>query len=123
MLHRVGICMALSQRPEGECAVISVTLSQLTAPNLRIEAANGVTYAYRRFGISSTGALPLVCLVHSRGNLDSWDPMLVDTLATQRQVILVDNAGVGGSTGTVPSAQCPAPWPRWRGTPSRSSTP
>jgi pimeloyl-ACP methyl ester carboxylesterase len=48
--------------------------------------------------------LPLVCLVHHRGSLDNWDPMLVDTIATQREVILVDNAGVGGSTGTVPSS-------------------
>jgi hypothetical protein len=47
------------------------TISQLTAPNLRLEAANGVTYAYRRFGNSSTGALPLVCLIHYRGDLDN----------------------------------------------------
>ena len=80
------------------------TVSQLTAPNLRVEAANGVAYAYRRFGNRSTGALPLVCLIHFRGNLDNWDPILVDTLATQREVILVDNAGVGGSTGAVPSS-------------------
>jgi pimeloyl-ACP methyl ester carboxylesterase len=79
------------------------TLNQLTAPNLRIEAANGVTYAYRRFGNRSTGALPLLCFIHFRGNLDNWDPILVDTIATQREVILLDNAGVGGSTGTVPS--------------------
>jgi pimeloyl-ACP methyl ester carboxylesterase len=79
------------------------TVSQLTAPNLRLEAANGVTYAYRRFGNNSTSALPLVCLIHFRGNLDNWDPILVDTISTQREVILVDNAGVGGSTGTVPS--------------------
>jgi len=83
--------------------VMPETVSQLTAPNLRLEAANGVTYAYRRFGTRSTGALPLVCLMHYRGNLDNWDPTLVDTIATQREVILVDNAGVGGSTGTVPS--------------------
>jgi pimeloyl-ACP methyl ester carboxylesterase len=82
---------------------MSDTRSQLTAPNLRIEAANGVTYAYRRFGNRSTDALPLVCFIHYRGNLDNWDPMLVDTLATQREVILVDNAGVGGSSGIVPS--------------------
>ncbi len=80
------------------------TVRQLTAPNLHIQAASGVTYAYRRFGNRTTGALPLVCLVHYRGNLDNWDPMLVDTLATQREVILVDNAGVGGSSGSVPSS-------------------
>jgi pimeloyl-ACP methyl ester carboxylesterase len=80
------------------------TIRQLTAPNLHIKAANGVTYAYRRFGNSSTGALPLVCLMHYRGNLDNWDPMLVDGIATQREVILVDNAGVGDSSGSVPSS-------------------
>jgi pimeloyl-ACP methyl ester carboxylesterase len=83
--------------------VMSETASQLTAPNLHLEAANRVTYAYRRFGNSSTSALPLVCLIHYRGNLDNWDPILVDTLAARREVILVDNAGVGGSTGTAPS--------------------
>src|SRR5260221_8373340 len=80
------------------------TVRPLPAPNLHIHAANGVTYAYRRFGHRTTGALPLVCLVHYRGNLDNWDPMLVDTLATQREVLLVDNAGVGGSSGSVPSS-------------------
>lgn len=46
--------------------------SQTTAPNLRIEAANGVTYAYRRFGNTETAALPLVFFVHYRANLDNW---------------------------------------------------
>src|SRR5258707_10853523 len=87
-----------------ERKVMPEIVSQRTAPNLRIEAASGVTYAYRRFGNRSTGALPLVCLVHYRGNLDNWDPTLVDTIATQREVILVDNAGVGGSSGSVPSS-------------------
>ncbi|MGO4299072.1 alpha/beta fold hydrolase [Leifsonia sp. RAF41] len=76
--------------------------SQLTAPTLTVEAANGVTYAYRRFGESSDG-VPLVFLMHFRGNLDNWDPALVDAVAQKQEVILVDNAGVGGSTGTVPS--------------------
>jgi pimeloyl-ACP methyl ester carboxylesterase len=43
-----------------------------------------------------------VMLNRFRGNLDSWDPLLVDTIAAEREVILVDNAGVGLSTGTVP---------------------
>ena len=76
--------------------------SQITAPNLRIEAANGVTYAYRRFGNNETAALPLVFFVHFRANLDNWDPLLVDTIARQREVILLDNTGVAGSTGTTP---------------------
>jgi pimeloyl-ACP methyl ester carboxylesterase len=77
------------------------TESLLTAPNRTVEAANGVTYAYRRLGDAS-GAPPLVLLQHFRGNLDNWDPALVDTLAVTREVIMFDNAGVGGSTGSSP---------------------
>jgi pimeloyl-ACP methyl ester carboxylesterase len=80
----------------------AATIGQLTAPNLTIDAANGVTYAYRRFGRTDGQAPPLLGLTHFRGNLDSWDPSLVDRLAEQREVILLDNRGVGGSTGVVP---------------------
>jgi pimeloyl-ACP methyl ester carboxylesterase len=76
-------------------------LSQLTAPILSVEAANGVSYAYRRFG--SSDRPPLLFLQHFRGNLDNWDPLLVDTIAARREVILLDNTGVGSSSGTVPT--------------------
>ena len=46
--------------------------------------------------------MPLVLFQHFRGNLDNWDPALIDALATGRRVITFDNAGVGGSTGTTP---------------------
>ena len=36
------------------------------------------------------------------GTLDNWDPAVVDALASGREVILFDNAGVGRSTGNVP---------------------
>jgi pimeloyl-ACP methyl ester carboxylesterase len=78
------------------------TESLLTAPNRTVEAANGVTYAHRRLGRAHPGIPPLVLLQHFRGNLDNWDPALVDALAVTREVILFDNAGVGGSTGTTP---------------------
>jgi hypothetical protein len=39
---------------------------QLTAPNRSIDAANGVSYAYRRFGNHERGAPPLVFLQHFR---------------------------------------------------------
>jgi pimeloyl-ACP methyl ester carboxylesterase len=77
-------------------------VTQLTAPNQTVEARNGVSYAYRRLGDPSSSAPPLVWLQHFRGNLDNWDPALVDALARTREVILFDNAGVGGSSGTVP---------------------
>ncbi|MEU5312256.1 alpha/beta hydrolase [Streptomyces sp. NPDC021562] len=79
------------------------THSQITTPNLHVEAADGVTYRYRRFGRPNASDLPVVCLVHFRANLDNWDPELVDALAAEREVILVDLAGVGGSTGTTPN--------------------
>jgi len=70
-------------------------------PNKQLSAPNGISYAYRDAG-GGEGEAPLVLLQHFRGNLDSWDPALVDALAAGRRVITVDNAGVGGSTGTTP---------------------
>ena len=67
-----------------------------------IPAANGIDYAYRDTGPGASGGVPLVLFQHFRGNLDSWDPALVDALASARRVITFDNAGVGGSTGTTP---------------------
>jgi pimeloyl-ACP methyl ester carboxylesterase len=70
--------------------------------NERISAANGVDYAYRDTGGGREGGVPLVLLQHFRGNLDNWDPALIDALASTRRVVSFDNAGVGGSTGTTP---------------------
>ena len=69
-------------------------------PNKLVQAVNGVGYAYRDTG--GEGGVPLVLLQHFRGNLDNWDPALIDALATARRVVTFDNAGVGGSTGTTP---------------------
>jgi hypothetical protein len=74
----------------------------LTAPNQSVQARNGVSYAHRRFGHPAAGVLPLVILQHFRGNLDNWDPLLLDTLAATREVIPVGNTGAGLSTGTAP---------------------
>jgi pimeloyl-ACP methyl ester carboxylesterase len=77
--------------------------SYSSLPNQLISAANGVDYAYRDTGgEGGEGGAPLVLLQHFRGNLDSWDPALIDALAPARRVVTFDNAGVGGSTGTTP---------------------
>jgi pimeloyl-ACP methyl ester carboxylesterase len=70
-------------------------------PNKLARAANGIDYTYRdtRPGVSG---VPLVLFQHFRGNLDNWDPALIDALASARRVITFDNAGVGGSAGTTP---------------------
>jgi pimeloyl-ACP methyl ester carboxylesterase len=69
--------------------------------NKLVSAANGIDYAYRDTG-TGAGGLPLVLLQHFRGNLDNWDPALIDALASTRRVIAFDNTGVGGSTGATP---------------------
>jgi pimeloyl-ACP methyl ester carboxylesterase len=66
----------------------------------RVTAENGIVYAYRDLGDSD---VPLVLLQHFRGNLDNWDPALVDALAADRRVVAFDNVGVGATTGTTPS--------------------
>src|SRR5258706_12798264 len=77
----------------------TTTASNTTAITHLVRAKNG-TYAYRRFG--SGPARPLLFLQHFTGTLDNWDPAVTDPLATEREVILFDNAGVGRSTGKVP---------------------
>jgi pimeloyl-ACP methyl ester carboxylesterase len=75
------------------------TSEYLAAPNRVLSAENGIDYAYRQVG---EGTPALVLLQHFRGNLDNWDPALVDALASKRRVVTFDNAGVGGSAGTTP---------------------
>jgi pimeloyl-ACP methyl ester carboxylesterase len=66
------------------------------APTEFVEV-DSVRYAFRRFG-PVTG-IPLVFLQHFRGGLDNWDPLVTDGLASDRPVILFNNAGVASSTG------------------------
>jgi pimeloyl-ACP methyl ester carboxylesterase len=71
------------------------------APNKLVSGPNGIDYAYREMG---DGAVPLVVLQHFRGNLDNWDPELIDALAVSRHVVAFDNAGVGATTGSTPNS-------------------
>ncbi len=59
-----------------------------------------VRYAYRKVG--QDNGCPLFLLMHTRGNMDSWDPALIDDLAKQRLVIAFDNKGIGLTNGTTP---------------------
>jgi pimeloyl-ACP methyl ester carboxylesterase len=70
------------------------------ASTQRVTAGNAIEYAYRDFG---EGDVPLVMLQHFRGNLDNWDPALIDALAANRRVVTFDNVGVGASTGSTPN--------------------
>jgi pimeloyl-ACP methyl ester carboxylesterase len=66
----------------------------------RVAAENGIEYAYRDRG---EGEVPLVLLQHFRGNLDNWDPALVDELAAERRVVTFNNVGVASTTGATPN--------------------
>jgi pimeloyl-ACP methyl ester carboxylesterase len=70
-----------------------------TAPTQFVEA-NGIRFAYRRFGNPS--GVPLVFNQHFTGTMDHWDPAVTDGIAETREVILFDNAGVASSSGEVP---------------------
>src|SRR5882757_10925249 len=72
-----------------------------TAPTQFVEA-NGVRFAYRRFG--KPNGVPLVFNQHFTGTMDHWDPAVTDGLARDREVILFNNAGVSSSSGEVPTS-------------------
>ena len=54
-----------------------------TAPTRFIEA-NGIRFAYRRFG--RAGGVPLVFNQHFHGTMDYWDAAVTDGLAGNRQI-------------------------------------
>jgi len=59
-----------------ECATLE------TAPTRYVEG-NGIRFAYRQLGPSS--GTPLVLLQHFSGNIDAWDPAVVNALAADRR--------------------------------------
>jgi pimeloyl-ACP methyl ester carboxylesterase len=74
-------------------------MSYVDATTRRV-AADLIEFAYRDLG---EGEVPLVLLQHFRGNLDNWDPALVDALVANRRVVTFDNAGVAATTGRTPN--------------------
>ena len=87
------------QSPE-EQARPEAPMRYADASNRRITADNAIDYAYRDLGVSE---VPLVLLQHYRGNLDNWDPALIDALAPHRRVVTFDNVGVAATSGTTPN--------------------
>src|ERR1700729_2618507 len=88
-------------RMEKQMSETATVAKYIDAETHVVTASNGIDYAYRIAGAAD--ATPLVALQHFRGNLDNWDPALIDALAGQRRGITVDNRGGAASTGTTPS--------------------
>jgi pimeloyl-ACP methyl ester carboxylesterase len=63
---------------------------------------DGTRFAYRKLGPSS--GVPLLCLQHFTGTMDSWDPAVINALAADRSVIVFNNKGVGTSSGETPDS-------------------
>lgn len=61
---------------------------------------NGTSFTYRITGEGN--GLPIILFNHLSGNLDNWDPRVIDALATRHTVITFNNRGVGSSSGKVP---------------------
>src|SRR5438128_11503177 len=81
-----------------------VVMSNYTHQTARTQfvEANGIRFAYRRFG--KTGGVPLVLNQHYTGTMDHWDPAVTDCFAQDRELILFNNAGVSSSSGEVPTS-------------------
>lgn len=70
-----------------------------TVPTALLETPAG-HFAHRRLGLDR--GVPLLLLQHFRGNMDDWDPAVVDGLSAARPVILFDARGIGGSSAPAP---------------------
>ncbi|GAB7354166.1 hypothetical protein MBLNU459_g4720t1 [Dothideomycetes sp. NU459] len=73
----------------------------LSARTEYVDTAPGKRMAYRRIGAARDGLPPLMMHIHFRANMDFWDPLLLDSLAAHRQVIIFDQPGTGRSSGPV----------------------
>jgi pimeloyl-ACP methyl ester carboxylesterase len=78
---------------------MSATSKQAVTKTVDVE---GTPFAYREVGPAA--GVPVVFLHHFTAVLDDWDPAVVDGIAAERRVILVDLRGVGGSGGTTPDS-------------------
>lgn len=97
MPDRFPVTGVINEEADAMSSIASA--SNVTAPTQFLTVKNE-TYAYRRFGTGP--ALPLLFLQHFMGTLDNWDPAVTDQLASGREVILFESAGVGRSSGSVP---------------------
>jgi pimeloyl-ACP methyl ester carboxylesterase len=78
---------------------MSATSKEAVTKTVEVE---GTAFAYRDVG--PTAGVPVVFLHHFTAVLDDWDPAVVDGIAAERRVILVDLRGVGASGGTTPDS-------------------
>ena len=74
-------------------------MSYITTAN-QYMTVGGNQIAYRELS-KGKSEMPLVMLVHLAAVLDNWDPKLLDLIAQEQHVIVMDLPGVGASQGKV----------------------
>ena len=74
-------------------------MSYITTANQYITVGSN-QIAYRELS-KGKSEMPLVMLVHLAAVLDNWDPKLLDLIAQEQHVIVMDLPGVGASQGKV----------------------
>jgi short-subunit dehydrogenase len=102
-------------------AKVIVTAATEPKPKLRFTAGptagrvSALRRAYRRLGPDTR--VPVIFLNHLTGNLDNWDPRVVDGIAARHRVITFDAPGASARR----RARHRFRWRTWRTTPSPSS--
>ena len=71
---------------------------QWTTVPTQFISADGVSFAYREYG-QKNGGTPVIFLNHLAAVLDNWDPRIIDGIAAKHHIVILDNRGVGASTG------------------------
>jgi hypothetical protein len=79
------------------------TYTATTFPTQFVDA-NGIRFAYRRWGKRS--GLTLVFNQHFTGNLDNLDPAVIDGLAKEREVIIFNNQAADARRERKPRCHC-----------------
>lgn len=67
-------------------------------------SVKGNQIAYRELGKGNSD-IPLVMLTHLAAVLDNWDPKLLDLIAVNHHIIVMDLPGVGASQGKVAGSE------------------
>jgi pimeloyl-ACP methyl ester carboxylesterase len=98
----VSLSLGVTSAAQNKKAIVkekATSYTAITVPTQYVKAT-GIKFAYRRLG--KKAGVPLVFFQHFTGTLDNWDPLIVDGLAKEREVILFDNRGIASTEGEVP---------------------
>ena len=63
---------------------------------------NGASFVFRHLGKKE--GVPVIFLHHLAAVLEDWDPQFLDAIANEHHVVIFDNRGIGGSSGTTPTS-------------------